>query len=74
MEALRAERDLKDKKITELLKEMNIMSNNILDLKTENSYFRNHSHVPDNFGIEIESIKMHEKEKIEDFKKLIRVL
>lgn len=32
------------------------------------------ANVPDNYGIPLETIKLYDKERIEDFKKLIKVL
>lgn len=32
------------------------------------------ANVPDNYGIKLDQIKLHDKDKIEDFKKLIKVL
>ena len=32
------------------------------------------ANVPDNYGIKLDQIKLHDKEKIDDFKKLIKVL
>jgi hypothetical protein len=30
--------------------------------------------VPDNYGLDLNAIRVHDKEKIEDFKKLIKIL
>jgi hypothetical protein len=32
------------------------------------------ANVPDNYGIKLDQIKLHDKDKIDDFKKLIKVL
>jgi hypothetical protein len=40
----------------------------------ENKYLRNLGGVPDNFGKEREKVKLLDKEKIDDYKKLVRVL
>jgi hypothetical protein len=32
------------------------------------------ANLPDNYGIDLNTIKLHDKEKIEDFKRLIKVL
>ena len=44
------------------------------DILAENKQLRSNANVPDNFGVQVENIKLHNKEKIEDFKKLIKVL
>lgn len=44
------------------------------DILAENKQLRTNANVPDNFGFDIENIKIHNKDKIEDFKKLIKVL
>ena len=40
----------------------------------ENRILRKTENVPENFGIQLEQIKLHDREKIDDYKKLIRVL
>lgn len=40
----------------------------------ENRALRQMANVPDNYGIKLDQIKLHDKDKIEDFKKLIKVL
>jgi hypothetical protein len=43
-------------------------------LYAENKTLRQMVNVPDNFGIKVDEIKLHDKEKIEDYIKLIKVL
>ena len=64
----------KDKKITQLMGEINTLSNTVDDMTAENRQLRRMANVPDNFGIRLETIKLYDKERIEDFKKLIKVL
>ena len=40
----------------------------------ENRTLRQMANVPQNFGISLDSIKLYDKEKVDDFKKLIKVL
>jgi len=44
------------------------------DFMAENRALRKMAEVPDNYGIDREMIKLHEREKIEDFRRLIKVL
>jgi hypothetical protein len=44
------------------------------DCIAENRILRQMANVPDNYGIKRDEIKLYDKEKIEDFKKLIKVL
>ena len=74
IDILRAEKDSKDKKISELLTEINDLSNKVEDFISENRALRQMANVPDNYGIKLDQIKLHDKEKIDDFKKLIKVL
>lgn len=61
-------------KINSLLGEINTVSNVVDDMTAENRQLRRMANVPDNYGIKIEMIKLHDKERIEDYKKLIKVL
>jgi len=54
--------------------EYNKLSNLIEDFTAENTTLRQMAGVPDNYGIDKEKIKLLNKEKIEDFRKLIKVL
>lgn len=74
IDILRAEKDNKDKKITELLHDINELSLKVEDFIAENRALRQMANVPDNYGIKLDQIKLHDKEKIDDFKKLIKVL
>ncbi len=61
-------------KTTKLLHNINELSNRVEDLTAENRALRQMAHVPDNYGIKLDQIKLHDREKIDDFKKLIKVL
>jgi len=74
IDLLRKEKEEKDKKITQLMGEINTLSNTVDDMTAENRQLRRMANVPDNFGIRLETIKLYDKERIEDFKKLIKVL
>lgn len=54
--------------------EINTLSNLVDDMTAENRQLRRMANVPDNYGIPLETIKLYDKERIEDFKKLIKVL
>ena len=71
---LRADGEAKDKHIAELLHEINGYTNTIQDLIAENGVLKSMNNVPDNYGLDISSIKLRDKEKVEDYKKLIQVL
>lgn len=43
-------------------------------MTAENRQLRRMANVPDNYGIPLETIKLYDKERIEDYKKLIKVL
>jgi len=53
---------------------MNELSNKMEDILAENRQLRNYTNVASNFGETIEQIKLHDRDKIEDYKKLIQVL
>lgn len=44
------------------------------DFMAENKQLRDLSAVPDNFGIDREKVRLMDREKIDDFKKLVRIL
>ena len=54
--------------------QLNKLTNLIEDFTAENRTLRQMAQVPDNYGIKLEEIKLHNKEKIEDFRKLIKIL
>mmetsp|Transcript_33204 Transcript_33204/g.41084 ORF Transcript_33204/g.41084 Transcript_33204/m.41084 type:complete len:130 (-) Transcript_33204:570-959(-) len=54
--------------------EINTLSNLVDDMTAENRQLRRMANVPDNYGIPLETIKLYDKERIEDYKKLIKVL
>lgn len=74
IDALREEKDSKDRRIIELTKQINDLSNNCEDLLAETRTLRKMANVPSNYGIPLEQVKLHDREKIDDFKRLIRVL
>jgi len=68
--------DEKESRITGLLTDINTLSNQMEDVCAENRQLRKMANVPDNYRFEKEimQIKLHDKERIEDYKKLIKVL
>ena len=74
MNKIRAERDSMEKANADLMKEYNKLANTIEDFTAENRTLRQMVGAPDNYGIDIESIKLLNREKIEDFRKLIKIL
>ena len=74
IDLLRREKEEKDKRINQLLGEINTLSNLVDDMTAENRQLRRMANVPDNYGIPLETIKLYDKERIEDYKKLIKVL
>lgn len=74
IDILRREKEEKDKKINQLMGEINTLSNLVDDMTAENRQLRRMANVPDNYGIPLETIKLYDKERIEDYKKLIKVL
>jgi uncharacterized coiled-coil DUF342 family protein len=74
IDILREEKDLSERRIADLLKELNDLSNKVEDLMAENRTLRQMANVPKNYGINLEQIKLHDRDKIDDYKKLIRVL
>ena len=57
-----------------LNEEINELSGRVEDFMAENSVLRKMANVPKNYGINREQVKLHDREKIDDFKKLITVL
>lgn len=53
---------------------MNYLQDQIEDFMAENKLLRDMSAVPDNFGIDREKVRLLDREKIDDYKKLVRVL
>ena len=74
MNVLAEQKDRAEKKIEELLADCNTFSNLVEDLRAENRTLRTMYNVPTNFGIQIDQIKLHDKETIYDYKRLIREL
>ena len=74
MNVLAEQKDRAEKKIEELLADCNTFSNLVEDLRAENRTLRTMYNVPTNFGIQIDQIKLHDKETIDDYKRLIREL
>ena len=74
IEKLREERDVKELKITENLETMNAMQRQLEDLAAENRTLRKMAQVPDNYGIDLATIKLNADKKIENYTKLIKVL
>ena len=74
IELLRSEKDAKESKIVEQLQFVNKLSNQVEDLAAENRALRKMANVPENYGMNLEQIKLLDREKIDDYKKLIRVL
>lgn len=74
IDILREEKDASERRIADLLKELNDLSNKVEDLMAENRTLRKMANVPKNYGINLEQIKLHDRDKIDDYKKLIRVL
>jgi hypothetical protein len=66
--------DKKDRELQEAQKYSNYLQDQVEDFMAENKYLRNLGGVPDNFGKEREKVKLLDKEKIDDYKKLVRVL
>lgn len=59
IEKLREERDTKDGRITEHLEMINTVQRQMEDLAAENRTLRKMAAVPDNYGIDLASIKLH---------------
>mmetsp|Transcript_8728 Transcript_8728/g.8015 ORF Transcript_8728/g.8015 Transcript_8728/m.8015 type:complete len:160 (+) Transcript_8728:140-619(+) len=75
IEQLREEKEQKEREIVKFLQQINECNNNIEDLMAENRILRKQANLPDNYGKNlVEQIKLHDREKIEDYKKLISVL
>jgi hypothetical protein len=65
---------VKELKITENLETMNAMQRQLEDLAAENRTLRKMAQVPDNYGIDLATIKLNADKKIENYTKLIKVL
>ena len=74
IEQLRREKEERDKKVQSLLQQINELSNHMDDMTAENRQLRRMANVPDNYGINLAEIKLYDKERIQDYKKLIKVL
>lgn len=74
MNKIRAERDSMEKANMDLMDQYNKLANTIEDFTAENRSLRQMAGVPDNFGMNIENIKLLNRDKIEDFRKLIKIL
>jgi regulator of replication initiation timing len=74
LDVLRDEKDAKERAMTKLTQDINDLSNKVEDLMAENRTLRKMANVPKNYGINLEQVKLHDREKIDDYKKLIRVL
>ena len=74
IDLLRKEKEERENKITTLMGEINTLSNLVDDMTAENRQLRRMANVPDNYGISLETIKLYDKERIEDYKRLIKVL
>jgi hypothetical protein len=64
----------KDKEMDKLRKHVNYLQDQIEDFMAENKQLRDLSAVPDNFGIDREKVRLMDREKIDDYKKLVRIL
>ena len=56
------------------MKHVNYLEEQIEDFMAENKQLRDYAAVPDNFGKNREDIRLINKEKIDDYKKLVRIL
>lgn len=74
LDMIRAEKEQEVNKHTKVMEEYNRLSMVVEDLTNENRALREMAEVPANFGIKIENIKLLNKEKIEDYRKLVKVL
>lgn len=71
---MRSTVDKKDREVIDLKKHINYLQDQIEDFLAENKALRDMASVPANYGIDREKVKLMDREKIDDFKKLIRVL
>ncbi len=74
IERLREERDSKEQKIIEQVEMINALQRQLEDLAAENRTLRKMAAVPDNYGIDLATIKLNSEKKIENYTKLIKVL
>jgi Ca2+-binding EF-hand superfamily protein len=72
--AARSAIEKKDRELAELKRHINDLQDRIEDFMAENKVLRDMAGVPANYGIDREKVKLMDREKIDDFKKLIRVL
>lgn len=73
-EQTRTALDKSRQELGELRKHVNYLQDQIEDFMAENKVLRDMAGVPSNYGIDREKVKLMDREKIDDFKKLIRVL
>mmetsp|Transcript_24353 Transcript_24353/g.37707 ORF Transcript_24353/g.37707 Transcript_24353/m.37707 type:complete len:110 (+) Transcript_24353:470-799(+) len=71
---MKATIEKKDKEIMGLKKQIDELQNHLEDFMAENKFLREKWGVPDNYGNARDQVKLLDREKIDDFKKLIRVL
>ena len=60
--------------MVKLLQEINKKSSELESALAENRTLRKMANVPHNYGINVEQIKYLDRDKMDDYKKLIRVL
>lgn len=71
---LTATLEKRDRELVELKQRINYLQDSIEDFMAENKQLRDLAGVPANYGVDREAVKLLDREKIDDFKKLIRVL
>ena len=74
IERVRADLGKKERELVELMKHVNTLQDQMEDFMAENKVLRDMAGVPANYGIDREKVRLIDREKIDDFKKLIRVL
>ena len=74
IDVLTNEKSVLSKRLTEQINQLNTLSAAAEDFQAENRQLRKMAGVPDNYGIDLNKIKLHDKDKIEDYKSLIKVL
>jgi len=74
LERLREERDAKEAKIREHVDLINAIQRQLEDVAAENRTLRKMAAVPENYGIDLATIKLNSEKKIENYTKLIKVL
>ena len=70
IDQLRRENESKEKKIVDLLKEINLTNNQMDDIITENRALRRMAGVGDDYGIDLTIIKLRDKEQMLELKRL----